>query len=273
MSHTFHFDREHLKELASAHAREYRTNTPFPHIVLDDFVPSAVAEQAVSEFPGPNELRWTSYRREVEHKLEHTDVSVLSEHLAHLFAEFNSSVFATFLEELTGIEGVIPDPHLDGGGLHQIERGGLLKIHADFNWHERLLLDRRLNVILYLNPGWQPEWGGQLELWDATMENCVRRVEPLFNRCVIFSTTATSFHGHPEPLTCPDGVTRRSMAWYYFTNGRPAKEIAAVGSTNFAPRPGEVWRRRHLPAIARRWLPPAVTDAISRRRSRRQPPA
>ena len=104
-------------------------------------------------------------------------------------------VFLEFLESLTGIDGLIPDPYYEGGGLHPIVPGGFLKVHADFNWHKDLKLDRRLNVIVYLNRNWKEEYGGHLELWNREMTRCERRVLPIFNRCVIFSTTDFSYHG------------------------------------------------------------------------------
>ena len=100
------------------------------------------------------------------------------------------------------------------------------------------------------------------------------KVAPLFNRCVIFSTTAYSYHGHPDPLLCPEGTTRKSMALYYFTNGRPAEELGDLKGTDFMPRPGEVWRRwATMPTTARRWLPPVLVDRLAtmqRRRERRR---
>jgi Rps23 Pro-64 3,4-dihydroxylase Tpa1-like proline 4-hydroxylase len=149
------------------------------------------------------------------------------------------SVFIDFLETLTGITGLLPDPHLWGGGLHQIQRGGFLKVHADFNRHERLDLDRRLNLLVYLNKDWKEEYGGQLELWSRDMKRCEERVLPVFNRCVVFSTTDTSYHGHPDELTCPEGWTRKSMALYYYTTGRSAEETSQSHSTLYQERPGE----------------------------------
>ena len=110
-----------------------------------------------------------------------------------------------FLEALTGIEGLIPDPYFGGAGPHQILPGGFLKVHADFNWHPLLKLDRRLNLLVYLNKDWREEYGGQLELWDRDMARCERQILPVFNRTVVFSTTDFSFHGHPRPLACPGG--------------------------------------------------------------------
>ena len=129
------------------------------------------------------------------------------------------------------------------------------------------MLDRRLNLILYLNKGWLEEYGGNLELWDRAMTRCERRILPIANRCVIFNTTDFSNHGHPDPLACPEGMTRKSMALYYFSNGRPTEEMSRVRGTEFAARPGE--RLRSEESLAKRLVPPLVADWITR--SRRRP--
>ena len=154
-------------------------------------------------------------------------------------SQFNSSTFVDFLERLTGITGIIPDPHFRGGGLHQILPGGFLKVHADFNKQQRLNLDRRLNVLLYLNKDWPESYGGHFELWNHEMTQCEKRALPLFNRLVVFSTTDFSYHGHPDPLTCPAGRSRKSLALYYYTNGRPPEEAEPeFHSTLFQQRLG-----------------------------------
>ncbi|NEN95926.1 MAG: 2OG-Fe(II) oxygenase, partial [Moorea sp. SIO3I7] len=140
-------------------------------------------------------------------------------------------------------------PHFVGGGLHQIEKGGYLKIHADFNRHTKLRLDRRLNLLIYLNKDWQEDYGGHFEMWDTEMTQSQKKILPVFNRCVIFSTTDFSYHGHPEPLTCPEGRTRKSLALYYYSNGRPAEELSKSGdhSTLFKARPGEKLQLKKSP--------------------------
>jgi hypothetical protein len=135
---------------------------------------------------------------------------------------------------LTGITGLIPDPSFNGGGCHQIQRGGKLGVHVDFNKLKTVNLDRRLNLLVYLNKNWKDEYGGHFELWDAEGKSSLKKVAPLFNRCVIFSTTETSYHGHPHPLTCPEGSTRKSVALYYYTNGRDDGQTAKPHSTVFA---------------------------------------
>jgi len=248
---TFFFKPETLNLLAEKWRDSYRTARPFPHVVMDNFLPEEVAEGILEEFPAPNRIEWLQLKHNRSKKLASQEETQLGDFTRALIHQFNSSVFMNFLETLTGIEGLIPDPHLWGGGLHQIERGGFLGIHADFNKHPRLKLDRRLNLLLYLNKDWKEEYGGHLQLWNRDMSRCEVKLLPIFNRCVIFSTTDFSFHGHPEPLTCPEGWTRKSLALYYYSNGRPPEEISGEHSTLYQRRPGEKWKQ---PTLARRIL-------------------
>ena len=163
------------------------------------------------------------------------ETSTISRTIRHFLNDMNSFEMLLWLEALTGIEGLIPDPYFGGGGLHQIEPGGFLKVHADFNVHPKLKLDRRLNVLVYLNREWRDEYGGHLELWDRDTSTCRVKILPLFNRTVIFSTTDTSFHGHPHPLTSPAGMSRKSVSLYYYTAGRPESERSAPHDTIFIP--------------------------------------
>ena len=138
----------------------------------------------------------------------------------------NSIKFLQFLQKITSIEEkLIIDKELNGGGLHEIKSGGMLKIHTDFNKHPTLDLDRRVNVLIYLNKNWEKSYGGDLELWDKKMKFCGKTIQPTFNKMVIFSTNDFSNHGHPEPIMCPENVSRKSIALYYFSKGRPISEI------------------------------------------------
>jgi len=243
MEEVHFFDHREWEELGDRYRDRFASAQPFPHVVIDDVLPVAVLERVLDELPRREDWDdhddWNSADRADAVKLSIPNDWDLGPTTRHLLNQFNSAVFVHFLERLTAIEGLLPDPYYFGGGLHQIERGGFLKIHADFNIHHRLHVDRRLNALLYLNPDWQDEWGGHLELWDSTMEHAVERIAPVFNRMVIFATTDTSFHGHPDPLTCPVGVRRRSLALYYYTNGRPEHEQSAPHSTLHQVRPGE----------------------------------
>jgi hypothetical protein len=252
-------DEARLAALATAHRARFATATPFPHVVIDDFMPPAVLDGVLAEFPQAVAAGWTRYDNDHERKLECHEDARMGPATRHLLWQLNSSVFLAFLEALTGIDGLIPDPHFHGGGLHQIEPGGHLGIHADFGWYGRLRLDRRLNLLLYLNRDWDEAWGGHLELWSPDLARCEKRIAPLFNRCVVFRTTATSYHGHPHPLACPPDRARRSLALYYYSNGRPPEEGESQTWTQFA-RP-ERRRRRAATDLLRRLAPPIVLDA------------
>ncbi|MFL6248159.1 MAG: 2OG-Fe(II) oxygenase [Thermoanaerobaculia bacterium] len=223
----FHHDPRSLRE-------QYRHADPFPHIVIDGLFEDAVLDRVLAEFPKPDEMRWMSFDSPTEKKLGYYhEHSTITPAVRAFLDALNGFEMLLFLEELTGIEGLIPDPYFGGGGLHQIESGGFLKIHTDFNVHPKLKLDRRVNMLIYLNKDWQDAWGGHLELWNASMTECRQKIAPTFNRTVVFSTTDTSFHGHPHPLGTPPGVTRKSVSLYYYTAGRPEEEQSAPHDTIF----------------------------------------
>ena len=148
-----------------------------------------------------------------------------------MIAQLNGGAFLNFLENLTGITGLVSDPHLRGGGLHEIRRGGTLGVHADFNLHPRLKLYRRLNLLIYLNKDWNEAWGGALELWDG--QRCVRAISPLFNRAVLFDTSNFSYHGHPHALDCPPDRSRKSVALYYYSLECPSETDRTEHGTVF----------------------------------------
>ena len=264
---SFQLDRAELVAEADRLAETYRNAMPFPHIVIDGLLPGFLLDDVLAEYPEPEDAPWQSFDNTRELKLALADIELMGPATRHVLALLNSQTFIDFLEHLTGIDGLIPDPHYTGGGLHQIRRGGFLKVHADFNRHERLKLDRRLNVLVYLNHDWEESYGGHLELWDTEMTACVERVLPLFGRMVVFSTTDFSHHGHPDPLACPEQRARRSLAWYYYTNGRPAEEVSSSHTTTFRARPGEDMRRSWRD-VASRWVPPVIYDAARRVRAR-----
>lgn len=243
---------------------DYVSAEPYPHSVIDDFFPQHVVDAALESFPAPGDLEWRKFDRAQEKKLSSDQERSLPEAVRQLIWEMNSQVFLQFLQNLTGIEGLLPDPRLQGGGMHQIERGGRLGVHVDFNRHRTSKLDRRLNVLLYLNKDWSEDYGGHFEMWDRQMERCVQRVLPIFNRLVVFSTTETSWHGHPDPLTCPEDRTRKSLALYYYTNGRPDSEVAETHSTKFRTRPGETVENKREPLRLRDFVPPVLTRWRSR---------
>jgi Rps23 Pro-64 3,4-dihydroxylase Tpa1-like proline 4-hydroxylase len=230
---------EKLNDLLPTLRTEYADALPFPHTALDDFLDKEVAEAILKEFPGENDIRWKNYYDQNQKKQANENEEFMGPLTRKLLHALNSAEFLKFLEEMTGIQNLIADPGFRGGGLHNIYRGGKLGIHADFNKHESLNLDRRLNLLLYLNKNWKEEYGGHIELWDKDMNHCVIKHAPLFNRAVVFTTTDTSYHGHPDPLNCPADMSRKSLALYYYTDGRPGEEVGQFHSTLFKDRPNE----------------------------------
>ena len=245
--------------------RRYFTSAePFPHIVLDNLFPNEVLEEILRDFPEPPGLDWKAMETPREKKLATKDLSGLSPAIRNFLLYLNSGEMVDFLEKLTGIEHLVPDPHYWGGGLHQIPPGGFLKIHADFNWHNRIALSRRLNLLIYLNKDWEEEYGGQLELWDNDMTACQQKIMPIFNRTVVFATTDFANHGHPTPMTCPPDRTRKSIAIYYYSNGRPKSEVSLVHSTQYKRRGPLEWEddtRFKLELLAQKVIPPIFWDA------------
>ncbi len=222
--------------LARHLAKQYRAAKPFPHIELTPFLEPDVAQEMAMTFPRSRSAEWIHYKHANEDKLGLNRRDLFPAPIGDVVDELNSPAFVSWLGELTGIPNLFPDPALDGGGLHQSERGGFLNIHTDFSVHHHFPhWERRVNLILYLNPGWDEKWGGALEFWDAGMKRCAVQCFPKLNHAVIFNTDQKSLHGFPEPIRCPDHVTRKSLALYFYTNA--ARERGAARSTNYHARP------------------------------------
>jgi len=217
---------EELKQFASENKTAYATADPFPSIYFDNFFNPDVLKKILTEFPDMSKNPDLKYNDANQVKLASKGEYRFGETTKEFMHFLNSQPFLEFLTELTGIDNLIPDPFYDGGGMHQIQPGGMLKLHADFNKHPRTKLDRRLNVLIYLNEDWKEEYGGQFELWDLEMKECRTSILPIFNRMAMFSTTSTSWHGNPNVVKCPEGRSRKSLALYYYTNGRPVEEQA-----------------------------------------------
>jgi hypothetical protein len=229
-------DIDGLRQALSSTAPAYRSAAPFPHIIFEDFLNPAIVKSAIGEFPDVASDEWKAYAHVNERKFSNTDPESWGSTLQSILAVLNSDEFVAFVGDLTGIEGLFADPGLEGGGLHQSTRDGYLNMHADFTVHPHHQNWRRqVNLLVYFNEDWDSDWGGELELWEKDMSGCVERIAPIANRAVIFTTDMDSFHGHPEPMTCPEGTARRSLALYYFN----IDEDAVVRSTEYRARPGD----------------------------------
>ena len=224
------------KSLADSCRSNYALANPFPHIVIDDFIPNDLAIQCYNQMSQhedwmfdsmmgyPEDERdsqvnkwWTPYDSDSKNKIE-SDMPAVWKCLQY----FNSRPFLLFLENLTGIKDLIADVDFEGGGIHKIKNGGRLELHSDYNKHPNKDIWRRINLLLYLTPNW--DYNGHLDLYEKEPLVKVKSILPTFNRAVIFNTTDDSIHGHPTPLVCPEEISRYSFALYYFTKDRPEHE-------------------------------------------------
>lgn len=246
------------KAAGAAKAEAYQSAEPYHHICIDNFLPEDIMERVMADLatmPDPE----ISFSRAQENLKSAYIPERLPTFTKNLFYAFNSRPFILFLEQMTGIKGLIPDPYFMGAGVHKTLNGGHLDIHADFNLHGPMQVERRLNVLIYLNRDWQEDWGGSFEVWDKEMTRKMASFVPTFNRMVCFSTGSDTFHGNPEPVNHPDGEPRQSIALYYYTATWDASR--KEHTTLFKPRPGskdqadkKVARRAFLQDI----LPPVL---------------
>jgi hypothetical protein len=242
---------------------------PFPHIVLDNFLPLVLIEKIYRLFPTKKLADDTFYEDDYSglHKRQVHPESCEQE-LRNLFHFFNSAPILQFLEGLTTIDSLIGDPYFNGGGFHEIFSGGKLGVHADFRINEQLHLNRRINMLIYLNKNWDADFGGNLELWDRSMSSKVASISPLFNRCVIFNTDADSYHGHPDPLNTPSEITRKSIALYYYSASKKVYEDTPSHSTMYFARPSDSTLIKKQAAKLRRqnyindWVPPVAIRGL-----------
>ena len=209
---------------------QFITAEPYNHIVIDNFIEPTYLRKLLEEVKGYKQIMDEDYQR-IEHEYEVqtkkiglSDTERMGPISKDFFEQSQSPEMIAFLEKITGIPDLLPDPMLYGGGIHRTTTGGKLGIHADFNLHPYTQKHRRINILLYLNEDWKPEYKGELELWQKDMNKCIKSISPILNRAVIFRITDYAFHGHPIPWQGDDNHPRLSIALYYYTDDRPEDE-------------------------------------------------
>jgi len=262
-------DYDRLKQQFSAAQQTWAAADPFPYCTFEGFLELSRAQQIADDFPAVMAKISKPLKRhhDVEQKRGVPDLSLMSETQQQFFDQVLGAEFIAFLEQLTGISPLYPDPDLAGGGLHEIYTGGFLNTHADFNFHPKTGKHRCLNLILYLNADWQEDWHGQLELWSENLDGEPVRVAPTLNTAALFRTTETSWHGHPKPLACPEHVSRRSLAVYYYTDWPEGLEQRAKTTYVLTPDQQQDLRQDLLAG----WDQIADADAACRLARRYQP--
>lgn len=241
----------------------YAQALPFPHIAFDNLFSASLLQQIVGEFEARRSRDWQKFDSDRETTLRSRPTDTLGPATQTYFDILSSRPFVQFLQAVSGIAGLLPDPMLRGGGMHESQPGGKFHMHLDFEKHPVTMLNNRLVFITYLNEGWQREWGGCLEFWDMDANRKVTDVVPEFGRSVLFCHSDKSLHGHPHPVVTPDGRPRRSLAAYYYSNGREDGLTASRYTTYFAPKPVRPVRDA-LGKSARAVTPPILYDAIRR---------
>jgi Rps23 Pro-64 3,4-dihydroxylase Tpa1-like proline 4-hydroxylase len=222
---------------------EFASAQPFRHVVIDDFVDPHYCRELQAAFPSFDSGRARNELGEIGRKAVFPDLAALGPAYARFDRLLRGKAFRTWLGAVSGIPSLIYDPAYVGGGTHENLDGQDLDPHIDFNYHPATGMHRRLNLILFLNPEWQEDWGGALELhvdpWLPPEQNTVRRIVPLANRCVVFETTERSWHGFRRIQLPVDKrhLSRRSIAVYYYTRQRPRPEAAPAHGTLYVPRP------------------------------------
>jgi len=238
---------EYIMNLANINAKAYQSTVPFPYGSFKNFLNEETAERMVEDFPAINESFY-KYDNPLEKKYAFDKISELPDSIRNTLIELNTPPFLNFLEKLTGIKNLVPDPYYRGGGVHQSKRGGKLDIHIDFNRHPKLKLERRLNVLIYLNKNWKEEYNGDFQIWDGykdengkhVLTEFIERIYPTFNTFACFNTSERSYHGFPEEIQCPEDMTRKSIAMYYYTVSREDEyKSTNIHSTTFIKLPHE----------------------------------
>lgn len=225
---------------------KFRAAQPYPHIVIDNFLLPAAAERISKAYPSFDEAKSQGFSFNMvneQKKVQITDRTRFPEPVQALNEAISSPAFLADLSYITGIPKLLADPGLIGGGMHLTGSGGRLDVHVDFNILEQQTpkLFRRLNILIYLNPVWDDGWGGRIELWDRDVKQCHARCLPALNRCLIFETSESSFHG-VAPITAPPSVVRQSYAAYYYTSEAPTGWDGKAHTTVFKARPNEKFR-------------------------------
>ena len=233
-----------LYKLAENLRESYNTSIPFPNCFIDYFFNPITYKNICNTFPPAESEIWKTptNKHTINKSVTKQGPFGLKEYLFNenqrrLFMELHSSLFLNFLEKLTGIYGLIPDPYFAEGSYAMSKSGGILDIHADFSHHDKLNLERRLNILIYLNDDWRNEYEGALNLYDSNL-TLVEKIYPVGNRIAIFTTSEDSFHGFPEKIKCPENVVRKSINLYYYTvprNERERRKILFPADPNFTP--------------------------------------
>lgn len=227
---------------------------PFQHIIIDNFLDQILIDEVDKSFPELDDIQWQHSNDEgieIKSRTNWSSEFDIPDGIVNAIRVFNSSLVLKAISKRLKIPKLIPDPYFTGGGLNITPKNGMLDIHVDGNYHDATGLNRRVNLLLYLNKNWESNWGGEFGIYENEGEDLFKAVPPLFNRCVIFDTHDKSYHGLPNPINFPDNEIRRSIILYYYTHAPRAKTDVIVKephsalwkSKNFTDKKGKKKRK------------------------------
>ncbi len=214
---------------------------PFPHFCIDNILDSSFANEIYDAFPSYQEAQQLGDEFSAvneKRKIQVTNAEQFPDPMKRLHRVLSSEAFIAKVEQMTGIPNLLPDPELNGGGIHETNSGGHLDVHVDFNYIKEKQLHRRVNILFYFNKDWKEEYGGYLDIWDEDVKQRYGYFAPQFNRACGFVTGTSSWHG-VTPVTCPPDIMRKSFAVYYYTKEAPEGWDGVEHSTIFKARPDE----------------------------------
>lgn len=199
----------------------FTTQTP-NHFFTDNFFNSYDAKTILNKWPSSMSPYWKVPPRMIENNVgnkreissfEHMDIQI-----QEILKKLHDKDFIKSLEYITGIPNLYPDEHMYGCGLIETPRNGFLKIHADFNYLEKIKKYRRINIVIYMNEDWKNEWNGHIKFYSEDTQTCIKSYCPLFNYFILFKVSDKVYHGYPELVDCPTNMSRKSINFFYYTD-------------------------------------------------------
>lgn len=235
----------------------YAAAAPWLHVIIQDMFPRDLLERVHAEIQGLDHDQMRGSRSKRHIKIETSDRDLLGPATLALQDFLDSPAFVEMVSTVTGVPDLLADDAHYAAGIHETPHGGKTMVHTDFSRHPVSQLHHRVNVLLYLNPEWEDEWGGQLELWPQDMSALGARVQPTMNTMIIWETHAGTLHGLPDPIAGPPGTSRFAIAAYFYTAVPADRPAARTALGTYVARPGDSrWTNLPLPRdIARAVLP------------------
>ena len=217
---------------------------PFPYIIIPEFINTEYYNKVKEVFPSKPDEKWWKYENPLEVKYALDNLELMDPTISNIFYSLSHGDVVDKFKKIFNIPELEYDPYCHGAGLHMHPRYGRLNMHLDYEIHPISNKQRRLNIILYLNDDWKPEWNGDTQLWDNTVSECIVKSYPKGNTAFFFVTTEQSWHGVPETILCPHDMYRKTLAFYYVSDLKNDKNVDKKGADETGFRTKAVFIKR-----------------------------